>query len=82
MSTKIFLEGFGKGLRDYGENFAVIVNSVLLFAVYALGVGLTAIAAKLLGKRFLETGTAAKNGSYWKDLDLKKKSIEDYYRQF
>jgi len=73
--------GFKKGMGNFGQNISLIINTILLSFVYIVGVGSSAIAAKLFGKRFLETRLSKKD-SYWSDLNLKKKSIEKYYRQF
>ncbi len=80
MSVRDFFKGLKEGMHLFGQNIAILVNSILLFIVYVVGVGVTSLIAKLMGKRFLEMGK--KEGSYWKDLNLKKKSIEEYYRQF
>lgn len=82
MSLNQFFQGFKKGTKDFGHNISTIINSVLLSIVYIIGVGLTSVIAKLVGKHFLDTKTSEKADTYWTDLDLKKKSIEDYYRQF
>ncbi len=77
-----FLHGFRQGLKQFGYNINVIVNSVLLSIVYIFGVGVTAVFARLVGKRFLDVQLSRSRNSYWSDLDLKKRPIEDYYRQF
>ena len=79
---KKFLKGFKKGMHDFGQNIAVIINSVLLFFVYIIGVGLTSLFAKIFGKHFLQTKRSKNEETYWSDLNLKKKPIEEYYRQF
>ncbi|HLD41592.1 MAG TPA: hypothetical protein VJB06_01020 [archaeon] len=78
---KGFLEGFRKGFQEFGHNITLIINSTLLTPVYFLGVGLTSVIARLFGKKFLEK-YIKKKGSYWSDLNLKKKKMEDHYRQF
>lgn len=50
--------------------------------MYIIGVGLTAVVAKIVGKHFLEDKKPSNKKTYWKELDLKKKSVEEYYRQF
>ena len=69
-------------MKNFGENIATLINFLLLSIVYIFGVGITKIFAKLLRKNFLELKLNVKNKSYWSKLDLKKKEIEDYYRQF
>ena len=83
MSTiKQFYVGFKIGMNNFGQNIATIVNSTLLFTVYMLGIGLTSIIARIFGKHFLETEILKKRKTYWSNLNLKKKPIETYYRQF
>ncbi len=79
---KQFFTGFKKGSRDFGYNIALIINSVLLSLVYIIGAGFTSIVAKLFGKHFLDIKLSKKRDSYWSDLNLKKKPIGEYYRQF
>ncbi len=79
---KLFFSGFKNGFLDFSELIARIVNSLLLSLVYFIGVGLTSIFAKIARKHFLETNSFKKKNTYWSDLDLKKRDIEEYYRQF
>lgn len=76
-----FYRGFKKGMRDFGQNIALIINTILLSFVYLIGVGLTSIVAKIFRKHFLDM-KLHKDGTYWSKLNLKKKSINEYYRQF
>jgi len=80
--VKGFLKGFKKGMTSFGENIIVIINTILLFAVYVIGVGLTAIIAKLTNKQFMDMRISRNQKSYWSDLNLKKRDKEEYYRQF
>lgn len=75
-----FFSGFRKGMHTFGENIGLIINSILLLLVYFTGVGITSIAAKLSGKHFLDM--QPKEDTYWSELNLKKKPVESYYRQF
>lgn len=77
-----FFIGFKKGMRDFGRILTSIVNTILLLIVYCTGIGITSIVAKIFGKHFLETKTSKKKETYWSNLDLKTRPIEDYYRQF
>jgi len=79
--TKQFFRGFRKGMGNFGYNIAIIINTILLTVVYIFGVGLTFIFAKIFRKHFLETKLSKKD-TYWHDLNLKKRPIEEYYRQF
>jgi len=78
---KQFFTGAKKGMGNFGHNIALIINTILLTFVYLIGVGLTSIFAKIVGKHFLEIKISKKE-TYWSDLNLKKKPIEEYYRQF
>jgi hypothetical protein len=74
-----FIKGFVQGFRDFGRSISTLVNTCLLLLVYFMGVGASALAARIAGKRFL---SCRKSGSYWKPLNLTKKDIKSYYRQF
>jgi hypothetical protein len=79
---KQFFKGFRTGIITFNYNISLIIESILLSLVYLLGVGLTSIFAKLVRKDFLDTNLSEDTDSYWSDLDLEKKSLDDYYRQF
>lgn len=82
MSLNQFFHGFKRGTKDFGHNISIIINSVLLSVVYIIGVGLTSLIAKIIGKHFLDKKTSKESQTYWTDLNIKKKPIEEYYRQF
>jgi len=77
-----FFNGLKLGMKIFGENVSIIVNSVLLSIVYTLGVGITAILAIVVNKKFLEKKLNPKRKSYWTKLGLKKQPMNNYYRQF
>lgn len=77
---KQFLKEFKKGMKSFGENISIIVNSLLLLVVYFIGVGLTFALAKVFRKSFLDTKFTKE--SYWSDLNLKNRTIKEHYRQF
>ena len=77
-----FFGGFNEGMKKFGNNISVIINSVLLSIVYLIGVGIVSIFAKLFGKHFLDTKISENSKSYWSNLNLKKQPLENYYRQF
>ena len=79
---KSFLINFKEGQKLFGETISGIVNLIVLSIVYFLGVGITSIIAKVVGKRFLEKRLDKNAATYWQDLNLNKKPLEDYYRQF
>ena len=78
---KQFLKGFQKGMYNFSSSISVIINSILLTMVYFIGVGITSVVAKLVDKHFLDIRKIKKD-TYWSSLNLKNKSIEDYYKQF
>lgn len=77
---KEFIIGLKEGQKRFGETIAIIINSILLSLVYFIGVGLTSIFGKLIGKKFLDMNK--KSNTYWEDLNLKGGSLSKAYRQF
>jgi len=75
------IKGFRNGIKKFGEDIAVLVNTALLTIVYIIGIGITSIFARIFRKKFLDLKIENKE-SYWENLNLKTKSIESYYRQF
>jgi len=79
---KDFTRGIKKGQRSFGESIGSIVNTIMLTFVYFVGVGPTFIVSRIFKKNFLEKKIDKNAKSYWKDLNLSKKKMEEYYRQF
>ena len=77
-----FFKGIKEGFHDFGNGITKIINFILLFLVYFIGVALTSIIAKLFKKHFLNLNKETSKKSYWKDYNLKKEPIDNYYRQF
>jgi len=69
-----------KGMKEFSQIITTIVNSILLSAVYILGIGLTSVVAKVMKKDFMNL--KKKSDTYWTDLNLKKRPFEKYLRQF
>ena len=82
MSFKQWYTGFAKGMKNFGEAISTLVNTLLLLFVYGIGVSLSSLLSTLAGKHKLKTKISRKRKTYWSHLDLKKKPIEEYYRQF
>tara|TARA_Y100000310_G_scaffold39520_1_gene37076 strand:+ start:2644 stop:2883 length:240 start_codon:yes stop_codon:yes gene_type:complete len=78
---KSFFRGIKKGNKYFGEVIATLINSILLTIVYILGIGITAIVAKISRKKFLDLNMNNKE-TYWENLNLGKKPKQEYYRQF
>lgn len=76
--------GFFKHLSGGSKRFGQFINDAVvgagLLVVYFLGVGCTALLARLFGKSFLNTST--KGDSFWKPLDLTTKDKASYFDQF
>ncbi len=77
-----FSEGFMEGFRGFGENMSALVNSILLSAVYLLGVGMTSLYMRLKGKKFLEMDKGKRGQSHWVELNLGGKGLDDHYKMF
>jgi len=77
-----FFSNAKKGAKLFGEHISAIVNLILLTFAYFIGIGLTFIFAKIFNKHFLDMKIDKKVRTYWTDLNLNKKPMEEYYRQF
>ena len=73
-----FFASFTVGMKLFGENIAVLVNTTLLVFVYFIGIGITSMVAKIMAKKFL---LQSQKKTYWQRASYSKKK-EDYYRQF
>lgn len=82
MTFQNFFKHFKEGMQEFGETIAIIINSILLSAVYFIGVGLTSFFAFLAKKNFLEYKLERDKHSYWEELNLSKEKKEAYYKQF
>jgi hypothetical protein len=82
MKTNNFFIGFKEGQKLFGETISSVINFITLSFVYLFGIGITSIIRKVLGKNFLDRKPDANKTTYWEDLNLNKKLMEDYYRQF
>ena len=79
--VKPFLKSFHQGMKEFALVISSLVNTILLLIVYLFGVGLTSIAARLMKKQFLLL-KKNKTITYWQELNLVKKPLKEYYRQF
>jgi membrane protein DedA with SNARE-associated domain len=77
-----FFQGFRRGFASYSHDLAGIISVLLLTLAYFIGVGLASMFSRIFGKHFLKTKRSKQSRTYWKDLNLKKTPIEEYYRQF
>lgn len=82
MKLNFFFEGVLKGQKLFGETISAIINLITFTLVYFFGVGLTSIIAKIFHQKFLETKIDKESLTYWQELNLTKKPLEEYYRQF
>lgn len=69
-----------RGMKRFGEYVAILVNTILLFITYFLGVGITWLIAKAMRKEVLQKKLGA--ASYWTPLELKTKPKDEYLKQF
>ncbi len=74
---KLFLKGAKEGIYYFGELISTLFNTALLFIAYVFVLGPTAIIAKIVGKRFLQT-----ENSGWLNIDEKETAEGSFYRQF
>lgn len=81
-NIKLFLVSLRERFLRFSCFVNKITNCILLSVVYFFGVGLTSIIAKIFRKDFLKIKKSKNTKTYWISLDLKKKPIEEYYRQF
>ena len=77
-----FVKGFKEGKGFFEESMAFLVSAILLSVIYVVGVGASALVAKLTKKEFLQTRINKETKTYWSDLQLTKQPLEHYYRQF
>ena len=68
MSLKCFF-------RKLADFLKVKINQIVLIFAYFIGIGFTAIFAKIFGKNFY---FKSKNNSNW-NLDLKKKNLKEMF---
>ena len=69
--VKQFFKNFRIGFKEFGLDITRVVNVILLTVVYFIGVGITALFAKIFRKHFLDLKFDKKAKTYWKDLNLK-----------
>lgn len=80
---KQLIKGIKEGFKKFGDHITIIINTILLFAAYIIGIGITAIIAKLVNKKFLKTKIDKQRKTYWHELNIgKKESMSQRYRQF
>lgn len=76
-----FLRGFKEGFLTFGLGVNLVINTALMILVYICVVGPTSLASKTLKKEFLDMDKKTRD-SYWEKLQLRKKDLEEYYRQY
>lgn len=70
------------GQKEFGKTIATLVNSILLTIVYLVGVGVTSIIARIIGKKFLDVSPDSQRLSYWEVKEASTDNIKEYLRQF
>jgi len=82
MKTQVlFFKGFKEGFSSVGHGIGDIVNFFLLLIAYIIGIGIPAVIAKLLKKRFLDLEIPAED-SHWHEPEEYEDEMEDCYRQY
>ncbi|MBU2025460.1 MAG: hypothetical protein ABIC19_03650 [Patescibacteria group bacterium] len=79
---KHFFTGLKAGLHDFSSSISLAINTFLLAFVYFFAVGPTWAIARLKKKEFLKLKKDKKKSTYWLNLNLRKKPLKHYYRQF
>lgn len=79
-NMNLFVKGFKTGFKTFGFKVTNVINFILLFLVYFIGVGVTSLAAKATKKKFLDLKLEGR--TYWKERNLGKQDLKEYYRQF
>ncbi len=69
MVIRKFFAGFREGFKLFGRTIAFIVNFAMISVLYFTGIGLTSIACKIFGKRFLELKHDKTKKSYWESRE-------------
>jgi len=82
MKIPRFLKIYFSGMRKFGLNITILINSLLLLFVYLVGIGITSIIAKLFNKSFLDIRIKKFKKSYWTKLDLGNENEKDHYKQY
>lgn len=77
----LFVKGFVTGFKNFGHKVTNTINFILLLPVYFVGVGITSLTAKLSKKKFLDLDQKGQK-TYWKERNLEKQPLENYYKQF
>ena len=77
----LFFKGVEHGFRNFSHTITNIINFILLFMVYFIGIGLVSVISKLSGKHYLEL--KKENGkSNWQEHKVTRQQLEKYYRTF
>jgi len=81
-SVALFFVGTQQGIKSFGENIQTLVNTLLLSIVYFVGVGIAWLMCKLSKRTFFAEKPRPEATTYWEPMDLKKRPMEEYRRQF
>ena len=77
-----FFGGWWAGFKMVGESFTIAFNAFFLTIAYVVGVGITAMVAKVVRKHFLDLGWPANRQTHWVENTIKTERFEKYRRQF
>jgi hypothetical protein len=77
-----FFKGIKDGFLEFGQSIAAITNWIFLLILYVVGVGLTSLVAKIIGKHFLNVKLDKGKKSHYEHINMVTEPKENYYRQF
>lgn len=77
-----FLNSIKLGFRDFGMTINQLVVTITLIAVYIIGIGISAVLARLLKIHLLDLSVSPNKESYWTKLNLSVKPLQSYLRQY
>ena len=79
--VKKAFDRFSNFIKPVTDKINLAVNTILLTIVYFIGVGLTSLTAKLVGKKFLKL-EKEKTSSCWINKENKTAKYYENFRQF
>ncbi|HPL95313.1 MAG TPA: hypothetical protein PLF15_00830 [bacterium] len=82
LNFKFLWPEFLSGFKQFSGHITILINTVLLFFAYIIGVGFSSIFAKIAGKNFLTLNIDSNKKTHWSKLNLTKKEFNEYLKQF
>jgi len=82
MQMKSFINEFKNGTRYFAESISFLVNSFLFSFVYIIGIGLTSLFLKILGRHTMNINRFERVTFWQKRTEESGTNINIYYNQF